>query len=502
MGPFSPADLRPELRTALSGLAPGQISPVGRLGGEFFLLALISPSETEWSTENAAATEALKARRYADAAKSFSKAVALAEKFGADDDRLADSLNGLAETYNLQENFAGTASVYKRILSIRWSPDSNKGNPAVAALLDRFSDLLALAYFRGNQFEQALKNYRTALNETPASEALYLAMTSRLVKAELTAEAENVMLLAQSKFPESRRLRYKAAEMYRDSGKMQKALEVFQAASQMKAPASMPPDLASAQLSFIYQRIGGINTDLTQFDAAIAAYKKAIEISPKNADARMALGDVYLRRGQRAEALAEYSALVSAYPDKASPHSHFADAKLQMGDFAEAAAAADKAVKIDARERKAHYVKGLALTRMGRAQEGQQELEEYSRQEKEAQAQIDEERGVIVSNRGSADLVLRGQTEEAVASFKKSIQNHPAATAIRFNFGIALGLMGRHGDAVAVLKDLIAGSTGEDFLIDKALAREYGALKDAKMSQKFDALYIRNMDTALEEELH
>ena len=502
MGPFSPADLRPELRNALSGLPPGQVSPVGKLGSEFFILELISPSETEWSIENGAATEALKTRRYADAAKSFSKAVALAEKFGADDDRLAESLNGLAETYNLQENFAGTASVYKRILSIRWSADSNKGNPAVGTLLDRFSDVLALAYFRGSQFEEALKKYQTALNETPASEALYLSMTSRLVKAELTAEAEDVMQLAEGKFPESRRLRYKAAEMYRDSGRMQKALEVFEEASRMKAPPSMPADLDSLQLSFIYQRIGGINTDLTRFDAAIAAYKKALEISPKNADARMALGDVYLRRGQRPEALAEYSVLVSAYPDKASPHSHFADAKLQMGDFAEATAAADRAVKIDPNERKAHYVKGLALVRMGRAQEGQHELDEYLRQEKEAQAQIDEERSAIASNRGSADLVLQGHAEEAIASFKKSIQNHPATTAIRFNFGIALGLIGRHADAVSALRELIGGTSGEDFLIDKALAREYETLKDAKTSQKYEATYIRNMDTALEEELH
>src|SRR5438067_12806300 len=45
MGAISPADLRQELRTALSGLAPGKISPVGKIGKEFFLLDLIAPSE-------------------------------------------------------------------------------------------------------------------------------------------------------------------------------------------------------------------------------------------------------------------------------------------------------------------------------------------------------------------------------------------------------------------------------------------------------------------------
>src|SRR6185369_8414498 len=194
---------------------------------------------------------------------------------------------------------------------------------AIAALVDRFSDVLRLAYFRGNQFDEAWKNYRNALQQASAGEALYLAMSAILVKAELTAEAEDVMQRAVRLFPDSRRVRYKEAEMYRDSGKMQKALEVFQEASQMKAPASMPAELDRLQLSFIYQRIGGISTDLTQFDAAIAAYKKAIEISPKNADARIALGDSYLRRGERSQALAEYANLLSAYADRATPHYRF-----------------------------------------------------------------------------------------------------------------------------------------------------------------------------------
>jgi tetratricopeptide (TPR) repeat protein len=326
-------------------------------------------------------------------------------------------------------------------------------------------------------------------------------MTSILVKAELNAEAEDVMLRATRTFPGSRRLRYKEAEMYRDSGRMRKALEVFQEASQMKAPASMSPDQDRLQLSFIYQRIGGINTDLTQFDAALAGYKKALEISPKNADARMALGDLYLRRGQPTEAIAEFNTLVSAFPDKADPLYRFADANLKLGNFSEAATAAAKALKIDPQERKAHYVMGLALTRMGRAEEGQKELAEYSKQEAQAQADLNEQRGILVSNRGAAALVLNGQTDDAIAAFRKSIDEHQGSASLRLNFGLALGLLGRHQEAISVLKDLIDTGTGENFLVYKALAGEYASLKDEKTSQKYAALYIQKIDAALEEEL-
>ena len=501
MGTFAPSDLRQELRSALSGLAPRQISPVLRMGSEFFLVQVVDPGEVSWIAENAAAMASLQKGRHAEAVQSFSKAVQLAEKFGANDDRLGESLNGLAEAYRLQDNFAGVASVSRRMLSIRWSASSNMGDAAVADLVDRFADVLSLAYFRGGPLDQALKRYQDALIKTPANEALYLAMSSLLVKAELTAEADDVMRRAVTAFPASRRVRYKEAEMYRDSGKMQKALETFQAASQMKAPPSMPADLDRLQLSFIYQRMGGINTDLVQFDAAIAAYKKAVEISPDNADARVALGDVYLRRGQQVEALAEYTRVLQAHPDRALPHYRFADANLQMGRFSEAAASAERALKIDPKERKARYVRGMALLRMGRAEEGRKELEEYRNQEAAAQTELNDRRAVLVSNRGASVLVLEGKNEEAVAAFRKSLASHPGASSLRLNLGLALSMAGRNREAITTLQAMIDGGISDDFVVFRCLAREYAAIKDDPTSQKYSALYLSKIDEALEQEL-
>src|SRR6185295_6945410 len=96
-------------------------------------------NDAAWTAENAAGVESLQKGRFADAVSSFLKAVQLAEKFGADDDRVGESLSGLAEAYRLQEDFANAGSVYRRVLSIRWSGASNKGNMAVADLVDRFA---------------------------------------------------------------------------------------------------------------------------------------------------------------------------------------------------------------------------------------------------------------------------------------------------------------------------------------------------------------------------
>ena len=468
------------------------VRPLGQVG---------TPEEVEWIKENAQASEWLQKGRYAEAAKSFSKSVQLAEKFGADDERLGESLNGLAEAYRLQENYAGLGSVHRRILSIRWSDASRKGDPAIADLVDRFADVLRLAYFPGHDFDQALKKYQEALIKARGGEALYLAMTGMLVKAELTTEAADLMDRALRTFPTSRRLRYKEAEMLRDSGRMRKALEAFQQASRMKPPPEMPPERDQAQLSFIYQRIGGVNTDLADFDAANTAYKTALEISPDNADARIALGDLYFRRGQYSDALSEYSKVLAAHSNSALPHYRVADAHLHMQNFSEAAARTADALKIDPQLRKARYVRGMALVRMGLADDGEKELQQYRKQEADAQDQINDRRNVIVANRGAAALALSGRGEEALSSFRKAISEHPRAASLRLNFALALQTLGRTRESASTLQDLLDSGLSDDFLVYRSIARAYESLKNEPSRVKYDALSVRSIDAALEEEL-
>jgi len=282
---------------------------------------------------------------------------------------------------------------------------------------------------------------------------------------------------------------------------MRKALETFQQASQMKAPAGMSPERDRAQLSFIYQRIGGINTDLDQFDDAIAAYKKALDVSPENADARVALGDIFLRRGQHSEALAEYKRVATTHAEKALPHYRLADASLQMGNFAEAAAEAATALKIDSKQRKARYVNGTALMRLGRIEEGRNELQEYQRQENEAQNETNNQRDVVVSNRAASELALKGQTDAAIASFRQSVEVHASAASLRLNLAVALNMAGRPREAVGALQTLFESGISDDFVVYRTLARAYESLKDEKAAQKYNAMYVRKVDAALEQEL-
>lgn len=377
----------------------------------------------------------------------------------------------------------------RTIVAARWG---------AADVLDSFTDLLSLAYFRDNPFEAALKKYEQAVSRAPLSEDLYLAMNSILSGAELRTEAEALMMRAIMAFPDSRRVRYRLAELHRDSGRMKKSLEVFKEASEMDGPPGLDPALDRRQRSFIYQRIGGINTDLVQFDDAVAAYKKALEIDPRNGEARLSLGDVYLRRDRLDETLAEYTRVVAENPGSAVAHNRVAELNLRMARFPESAAAAAKALEIDPAHRRSRYVRGMALMRMGRLEEGQKELQEYEKLERKAQGETNRVREIVATNRGAAALLIEGQAEEALAMFRKGIESHPDAAAMYLNLGLAQSKLGRHQEAAKTFEAMLGLEPGDNFVVHRSLAREYELLGDTSAAARHQVLYLQKLDAALE----
>ncbi len=369
-------------------------------------------------------------------------------------------------------------------------------------VLDSFAALLSRAYFRDREFDEALKKYEQAVSGTPLSEDLYLAMNNILSNAELRTEAEALMVRALAVYPDSRRVRYRLAELHRDSGRMKKALEVFKEASQLKAPEGMDARLDRRQRSFIYQRIGGINTDLVQFDDALAAYRTALEIDPTNGEARGALGDLYLKRDRLDEALTEYQRVVTEYPSSAAAHSRLAELFLRMGRFAEAVDAATKAVDLDPAHRRSSYVRAMALIRSGRVEEGQKQLAVYERLETEAQNEANRARTISVVSRGAAAQLMNGQAADAIETFREGLKSHPEAFSIHLNLAMTHVKLGRHADATKALAAILDLGYSDNFLVHFNLAREYELQGDTKLAEQHRLQYVESINAALERGLN
>src|SRR5262249_22194822 len=154
--------------------------------------------------------------RYKDATQKFLQALPYAEKLTPVDDRLEDNLHGLAEAYRQQKQYAEAEPFYRRYLALHWG---GPNSPQVAEVLDRFSSLVALAYFQDSQFEEAHRKFLEAVEHSPIGEGLFMAMSSILFEEQLIDEAEALAEHASRLFPTSRGVHFRLAELYRRSWK-------------------------------------------------------------------------------------------------------------------------------------------------------------------------------------------------------------------------------------------------------------------------------------------
>jgi tetratricopeptide (TPR) repeat protein len=495
MGLFQLKELRPELVHALEGLTAGQISSITRLGNEFALLQRLSLDETDWIVSNEAGLKAFQQGRYEEAAQNFRQAVERAGKLKPQDYRIEDSLHGLAETYRLQKKYSEAEPVYRRYLALHW------GGPNAPEVIDRLSALLAVAYFRDSEFTDTVRRFEEAVGRGPLGEDLYQAMSATLFKAQLMSEAETLMVRAARLFPESKDVQYHLAQLYRSSLNTKKALEAFEQLSRMKAPAGIDPALDRLQQSVVYQKIGSIHAELVEFDQAISAYKKSLELTPDGAESRLGLGDIYLQQGRTEGALAEYSRVVASDPKNVMGLARLADANLKIGRLAEAAVAAAKVLAIDSGHRRAHFVRATALVRMDQKDDADRELELYRKLEAETRAEADRSRDIIVLNSGAAAKLLEGHPEEAIEMFLKIIDSYPDAPAHYLNLGIAQSKLGRHKAAADTLQKML-GLGMDSFLVSRNLAQEYKLLGDLEASRRHEVIYLQNVDLALRDALN
>jgi tetratricopeptide (TPR) repeat protein len=485
LGIFRLTDLKADLQRIVTGLKPGQISPVTAVGSEFLILQRLTPEEANWMVSYNAGLADFESTRYEDAAQKFLQALPYAEKLTPLDDRLEDNLHGLAEAYRLQKKYADAEPFYRRYLALHW------GGPNIPEVLDHFSNLVALSYFQDSQFEETYRNFREAVDHAVVGEGLFTAMSSILFDSYLINEAEAVAERAGHLFPASQSVHYRVAELYRRSWKPRKALEEFEKIGGMD----------TLQRSIVYQKIGSIRAELAEFDEAAAAYKKALEFTPDSLEAHLGLGDVYLQQSRTEDALAEYKGGVAMDPKSAPAHFRVADASLRMGRFKEASEAAAKVLAIDAGHRKAHYVLATALVRLGSNEDSDRELEVYRKLEAEARKETDRGRSIVVANRDAGTKFLEGHTDEAVEMFRKTIEAYPDSATAYLNLATAQSKLGQHKAAVETFQQLVTRNLADGFLVPWHLAQEYQFLGDMEASLRYKVVYLQNIDLGLREAL-
>ena len=535
LGLVNESSLSREFQAALKRLKPGSVSSVTRVAGGFALLKETTAEEDRWRTQHDDAVMALQQGRYSEATSLFLIAVQQAERFGAQDIRLAESLNGLAQVYRYQQNhaeaeprarqsltileqalgpahagvipslvnlvgitsatgrYAEAEQIYRRILSLRWGlPGAGVGADQV---LENYAEVISLDLTRDPGLKGTVDQYSRSLLNSHLNRDLYVKMRDGFIAAQLMVEAEFLMQRAVNEYPDSRQLQFQLGELYVIWGKYQKAIDAFESAARRGASADAA--MERQQRSVIYERIGEMNFNLIRFDEAVAALAKALELNPASWSAHLMLGSVYLRRNRLEDATAEYSRAISANSRSAAAHEGLARVALELERYTESATEAGRALSIDPGLQNARYIKAMALIRAGDEVEGRAVLQDYQRRESDLQTAASRLAAIAELDKKSLTMLSDGRAQEALALLREGISTYPLNARLHMKLGLIQSRLQLHREAAETFETMIRLQM-DDFLVHRQLAHEYEQLGNKEGGQRQRVLYLQRYDAALQ----
>jgi tetratricopeptide (TPR) repeat protein len=493
------------------------------------------------------------ANRPADAEKHYRRALGMLEGTGSRELEIAQVLSGLGMALAAQERFAEALPLYERSQAIRTKllgpehPETaaalhnlaaaqaglkhfvqaaklyeqsqamlektlGADHPASAAgaqslqafrrslipeLLERFSTVVSLSEFRDRGFDQSLAEIRELLSLAPLTERSFVQMKDILLEVGLSAETELLLRAGLQRYPDSRILRIYVAELMAGTGRTKDALAVLEEASRLPQPAGLDAATDRKQQAVIYQRIGNLQSALTRFDEAIAAYRLALETDPEVQDGRIKLGKSYFSSNRLEEALVELERATRESPNSAEAHLNLAEAQLAGGHWERAAAAAERAIQLRATDSRSLYLLGTALVRMGRREEGQKRLQEFAQVEagfREVEHRNRETEAISVA---AIRALREGDSAGAIQQLTKGVTTYPDVGRLNMNLALVQSRAGQHQNAVKTLESMLERGIGRRFLIHKNLSDEYKTLGDLEAGRRHRQIYLDTREAEL-----
>lgn len=179
---------------------------------------------------------------------------------------------------------------------------------------------------------------------------------------------------------------------------------------------------------------------------AEAAFRKAIELDPKYAEARVNLGLALNQQGDVERAIKEIREAILINPNLAEAHFNLGVILQAHNQLEEAISAYQEVIRLNSNHAEANYNLGVALKEQGRAAEAMAAYREVIR--------INPNYTTAYVNLG-ANLADQGKPEEAIAPLRKAIRLKPDEAEAYNNLGVALYKRNLVAEAIPKLQDAI-----------------------------------------------
>lgn len=218
--------------------------------------------------------------------------------------------------------------------------------------------------------------------------------------------------------PDEDSLRLKLAWAYRDGGRRDDAVAVFEALLEKELQRKVFTGFAFDELVKIFK-------EEKQHDRMIRICERAVDAQPDDVSLLFTLGDAYLLGGLPEKAISIFKKIIVMEPDASASHLSLGNAHIATGDYESAEKAYEDAVTIDPPDADVYYNRlGMTYLRAG----------EYARAgaafEKAIEYRADEP--LYHCNRGDV-LVMEGRLEEAAASYENAAALNPESRGTYLN---------------------------------------------------------------------
>ena len=232
------------------------------------------------------------------------------------------------------------------------------------------------------------------------------------------------------------------------------------------------------------------------YAAALAEWRKAVEMDPEDGKARYHLAFALDQQGQLGEAIAQYQKAVEFDPSNAAAYSSLAVALTRTGKLADGIESYKKSLEIDPKNPIAEGNLAAALIEAGRTDEALGHIHKALGLDPEF-ADAHNLLGLV--------LARAGRLDDSVAHLEKAVALNPDSLEFRFNLGRVLAA--RHSFAQAIPQferavELSGGQEPQSLEMLAAMYSEVGRFPDAaRVARQALSLATRENDNSLAETL-
>ncbi|NCS09281.1 MAG: tetratricopeptide repeat protein [Microcystis aeruginosa G13-07] len=198
---------------------------------------------------------------------------------------------------------------------------------------------------------------------------------------------------------------FKQGEDYRNNNQYDKALAAYTKAIEIN------PQYADA-----YYNRGNVYDDLKEYDKAIKDHNKALEINPQYADAYNNRGIVYRNLKEYDKAMADYNKAIEVNPQDADAYNNRGNLYYDLKEYDKAIKDYNKALEINPQVAEAYNNRGIVYRNL---KEYDKAMADYNKA-----IEINPQYADVYNNRGLVYYNLK-EYDKAMADYNKAIEINP-----------------------------------------------------------------------------